>query len=125
MISMGNAKEIAETLLSLNKTLGKIQAKCDALTDATERLDERYRKLESSIVELKADVKVSSSETKTAAIEIATDTASKLVSSVHGPLVNEVAQLKASVDIVKTSVSEIVLPEEKPPTNKSTIESRP
>lgn len=111
MINIGNAKELAETLFSLNKTLGAIQSQCDALAGATERLDMRCRELEKSIIHLEADLKVSASETKASAISIATETASKLVSSVHGPLVSEVAELKSKINAVKTNLADAAIPQ--------------
>jgi chromosome segregation ATPase len=91
---------VAETLWKLNETLGELRASCDHLSEAMKSQDERLRQAEVHIVELRAELKVSASDAKLAAVEKAVESASQLVSNVHGPLVQKVSDIRADVDKV-------------------------
>lgn len=95
-----NAKEIAETLWSLKETLVELRTSCELLGRAVEKQEDRLRSVEGEIVALRAELKVSASEARLAAVERAGQIAGELVSNVHGPLVQKVSEMKVQVDCI-------------------------
>ncbi len=65
---------------------------------AVDDQERRIRDIENTLIEIRAQMQVDASNAKLAAVEKATEAAASLISSVHGPLVNEVAALRTEID---------------------------
>lgn len=105
MFDFSSAKQTAEMLMNLNKTLGELTSSCEALGSALEKQDNRIRLLEEKFVELRADMKVQSAELSLTATEKAVETSTSLVSGVHTSMMQEVFEMKRRLDMIASATA--------------------
>lgn len=90
-------KEMGETLWKLKDTLSELSASNELLGKVIEKQDDRIRQLEAKIVDIRADLRVNASTVELAAVKGAIEATTNLVSSVHGPMVRQIAELETLV----------------------------
>lgn len=105
MFDIKDAKAAAETLWSLKETLGALRESCDNLASTLAAQDLRIRTVENAIIQLNADIRISESNSKLAAVEKAVDSASRLISNVHGPMVQKISDMQSAIDSINRQIS--------------------